>query len=132
MKRLLSFLLLIASISVAAQVSDNTVVGKWKVAEVLLKDEDPGTRQLYQGFKDAMFTFTADHRMQFVSASKSGAFGLIASKLASNDWILDGNHLRLGSKTDHYQTMAMTVDTSGGNIFFIVEGTPVRLRMSRQ
>ncbi len=132
MKRYFLVLLILASLSTSAQLSESALIGKWKVSEVVLTAEDPGTRQLYQGFKDALFVFSSDHHMQFSSPSTSRTFGLIATKLASNDWVLEGKNLRIGSKADHFQTMQISVDGSGSNTFFVLEGTPVRLRMTKQ
>ncbi|UMY64439.1 MULTISPECIES: hypothetical protein [unclassified Flavobacterium] len=132
MKYYFILVLILASLSTTAQLSESALIGKWKVSEVVLTAEDPGTRQLYQGFKDALFVFSADHHLQFSSPSTSRTFGLIATKLATNDWVLEGKNLRIGSKADHFQTMQITIDSSGGNTFFVLEGTPVRLRMVKQ
>lgn len=131
MKQFLFFALLLISVSATAQISENTLIGKWKVSEVIVSDDDPGTRQLYQGFKDAIFVFSADHHMQFSSPSASRTFGLIASKLAANDWLLQGSDLHIGSKADRYQTMHIRVENTTNGTVFVLDGTPVRLKMTR-
>lgn len=128
MKQLLFLLLLITS-AAHAQLSENNVPGKWTVTEVVLIENNPGTKEVYEGFKGSSFTFSADHKVTFSTPSTSKTFGLIARKLASNNWLLDGKLIRIGSKSDNYTTMVIDVSVSGRDTWFMVEETPVKLKM---
>lgn len=131
MKRLFLLLFFIGAFTASAQLSDAAVIGKWTVKEVTTTETNASLKEVYNGFSGATFTFGADHKMTFTAPGKSKTFALIANKLASNDWILEGRSIRIGSKADGYSVMVIDLVTSGGDTSFALRDTPVRLKVAK-
>ncbi|MEH0154721.1 hypothetical protein V6R21_11320 [Limibacter armeniacum] len=140
-KLLVVLLVLMANVAMAQKVDQSALVGKWIVkgtgspVEQLPPDVKQVMDMMRDGFMYAKFEFKADGNFSLeFQESASDMMKELIPVMSNSKWKFDGQTqmLMIGTESDHYNHMRMSVMQQQGKYFFAFNDTPIVLEMEKQ
>lgn len=132
-KILTVFALLVFYNEISGQsVSENELLGSWKVESVSQKPSNSDIAPILDGFKKATFTFYKSGDFGFRTASNAQEFIELIDMLENTRWKLvkDQQLVRIGSEEDEYSILGIYVEKSNGVLNFHIDESGLKFEMS--
>jgi len=100
---------IIITIGAYGQVSENELLGDWKVKTIKQKSPNPELRGIMDGFKSATFTFSKNGNFDLTTESKAPAFQMMLFITKNAKWKYDvaNQFIKIGSEEDGYSLMGI-------------------------
>lgn len=136
MKNFITLLVLtICTVSFGQNLQKTELVGKWMTNELVidLGDEIPKDeniiKELKKGFLNSEFDFKENGKFYIKFPSDKPVFMGELAFLNNQNWKLESNKIKIGTKEDQYSSMHILVQKANGKTYFIIPG--MRLEMKK-
>jgi len=137
MKKYLILFLLISNSLLAQGISQDEIIGSWKAIEVegLEKLPNKQAKIMVTMFLNATFKFQEDFRFDLILKNKNGIMEKqLLKDLTNAKWIFDPDKsvISVGNKSDNYTIMQINVLEKETQIYFLIKGSPVILKVLKE
>lgn len=128
MKKLHLFLFSFFSVFYFSQITNNELIGNWKVVKVL---NNIGNKELKQGFQSSIFKFEQNSNFSLKPSHSNPLFSQIEMMTAQTKWKLipTKNLIKIGTKEDNYSTMFIELERKKDKIIFHFKESNLDLEM---
>ena len=115
------------------QVTQQELIGQWKVNRVVQKSPNAELRGVLEGFKSATFHFMDNGNFKLSTASKAPTFQMLLRMTENAQWKFnaEGQYIKIGREADGYSIMGIAPSLNEGNMHFSMEESEMVFEMKK-
>jgi hypothetical protein len=126
-------ILLFSNHIVSQEITQENIIGKWKVIKVLKKIENPNLKDIVKSFNTAIFEFKENSDFKLTTADNSKLFSMFTNMTNNSKWKLNKNNyvISIGNQSDGYNILKIIVAEVNGKIIFHLSETELDLEVQK-
>lgn len=135
MKNLIFFTLVLSFVNLSnGQVTQNEMIGTWKVKKIIQKTAHPELRGVMDGFENATFSFMEHGIFLLKTESKAPAFQMILRMTAGTKWQFHPKKqlIIIGTEEDGYSIMGIYPKMENSIMRFSLEESEMTFEMEKE
>lgn len=135
MKKIIASLFMVFFMNtLSAQViSQDELIGTWKVVNVLNQETNVNLIELMKGFETATFQFTAQHEFNLSSSVSNEVFTRFSDMTKNSYWRLNPEkQILIGNSENNYSVIKIGNHFENGKTIFTFEETPIKLEVQKK
>ncbi|MDI1304711.1 MAG: DUF5004 domain-containing protein [bacterium] len=126
-------ILLFSNHIISQEITQENIIGKWKVIKVLKKIENPNLKDITKSFNTAIFEFKENSDFKLTTADNSKLFSMFTNMTNNSKWKLNKNNyvISIGNQSDGYNILKIIVAEVNGKIIFHLSETELDLEVQK-
>ena len=126
-------ILLFSSNIVSQEITQKSIIGKWKVINVLKKIDNPNLKDILKSFNTALFEFKDNSDFKLTTTDNSKLFSMLTNMTNNSKWKLNKNDyvINVGNQSDGYNILKIIVVEVNGKIIFHLSETELDLEVQK-
>lgn len=126
-------ILLFSNHIISQEITQENIIGKWKVIKVLKKIENPNLKDIVKSFNTAIFEFKENSDFKLTTADNSKLFSMFTNMTNNSKWKLNKNNyvISIGNQSDRYNILKIIVAEVNGKIIFHLSETELDLEVQK-
>jgi len=126
-------ILLFSSNIVSQEITQKSIIGKWKVINVLKKIDNPNLKDILKSFNTALFEFKENSDFKLTTTDNSKLFSMLTNMTNNSKWKLNKNDyvINVGNQSDGYNILKIIVVEVNGKIIFHLSETELDLEVQK-
>ncbi|RYJ52378.1 hypothetical protein DR871_009130 [Flavobacterium petrolei] len=126
-------ILLFSNHIISQEITQENIIGKWKVIKVLKKIENPNLKDIVKSFNTAIFEFKENSDFKLTTADNSKLFSMFTNMTNNSKWKLNKNNyvISIGNQSDGYNILKIIVAEVNGKIIFHLSETELDLEVQK-
>lgn len=126
-------ILLFSNHIISQEITQEKIIGKWKVIKVLKKIENPNLKDIVKSFNTAIFEFKENSDFKLTTADNSKLFSMFTNMTNNSKWKLNKNNyvISIGIQSDGYNILKIIVAEVNGKIIFHLSETELDLEVQK-
>jgi len=118
---------------VSQEINQKSIIGKWKVINVLKKIDNPNLKDIVKSFNTALFEFKENSDFKLTTTDNSKLFSMLTNMTNNSRWKLNKNDyvINVGNQSDGYNILKIIVVEVNGKIIFHLSETELDLEVQK-
>lgn len=118
---------------VSQEITQKSIIGKWKVINVLKKIDNPNLKDIVKSFNTALFEFKENSDFKLTTTDNSKLFSMLTNMTNNSKWKLNKNDyvINVGNQSDGYNILKIIVVEVNGKIIFHLSETELDLEVQK-
>lgn len=126
-------ILMFSNNMVSQEITQKSIIGKWKVINVLKKIDNPNLKDIVKSFNTASFEFKENSDFKLTITDNSKLFSMLTNMTNNSKWKLNKNDyvINVGNQSDGYTILKIIVVEVNGKIIFHLSETELDLEVQK-
>jgi hypothetical protein len=118
---------------VSQEITQKSIIGKWKVINVLKKNDNPNLKDIVKSFNTALFEFKENSDFKLTTSDNSKLFSMLTNMTNNSKWKLNKNNyvINVGNQSDGYNILKIIVAEVNGKMIFHLSETELDLEVEK-
>ncbi|MFV8362498.1 hypothetical protein ACNQGO_03820 [Flavobacterium sp. ZT3P35] len=118
---------------VSQEITQKSIIGKWKVINVLKKIDNPNLKDIVKSFNTALFEFKENSDFKLTTTDNSKLFSMLTNMTNNSKWKLNKNDyvINVGNQSDGYNILKIIIVEVNGKIIFHLSETELDLEVQK-
>lgn len=127
-------ILLFSNHMVSQEITQENIIGKWKVIKVLKKIDNPNLKDIVKSFSTATFEFKENSDFKLTTSDNSKLFSMVTNMTNISKWKLNKNNfvIDIGDQSNGYNILKIIVAEINGKTIFHMSETTLDLEVQKE